>query len=113
MANSTEAIEHGLGVTQRKDAWWLQPFAVDAGLGSFLIYSTWAALQGNNYQWWPYLSPMYSPLLLFSWCHFSPAFLILWAPGGFRITCYYYRKAYYRSFFLDPPGCAVREINDH
>jgi hypothetical protein len=35
--------------------------------------------------------------------------LILWAPGGFRLTCYYYRKAYYRSFFLDPPGCAVSE----
>jgi hypothetical protein len=33
----------------------------------------------------------------------------LWAPGGFRLTCYYYRKAYYRAFFLDPPGCAVGE----
>ena len=39
----------------------------------------------------------------------SPAFLILWAPGGFRVTCYYYRKAYYRAFFLDPPACAVGE----
>jgi hypothetical protein len=27
----------------------------------------------------------------------------------FRATCYYYRKAYYRSFFLDPPACAVSE----
>ena len=35
--------------------------------------------------------------------------LILWAPGGFRVTCYYYRKAYYRAFFLDPPACAVGE----
>jgi hypothetical protein len=35
--------------------------------------------------------------------------LILWAPGGFRLTCYYYRKAYYRAFFLDPPACAVGE----
>jgi hypothetical protein len=39
----------------------------------------------------------------------SPALLILWAPGGFRLTCYYYRKAYYRAFFLDPPACAVGE----
>ena len=35
--------------------------------------------------------------------------LILWVPGGFRVTCYYYRKAYYRAFFLDPPACAVGE----
>ena len=34
---------------------------------------------------------------------------ILWMPGGFRLTCYYYRKAYYRAFFLDPPACAVGE----
>jgi hypothetical protein len=30
-------------------------------------------------------------------------------PLGFRATCYYYRKAYYRAFFLDPPACAVGE----
>src|SRR5262249_5540981 len=39
----------------------------------------------------------------------SPAFLILWAPLGFRGTCYYYRKAYYRALFLDPPACGVGE----
>jgi len=39
----------------------------------------------------------------------SPAFLILWGPGLFRLTCYYYRKAYYRSFWLSPPACAVSE----
>src|SRR5262249_42718447 len=37
----------------------------------------------------------------------SPAFLILPFPGLFRLTCYYYRKAYYRSFVGSPPGCAV------
>lgn len=37
----------------------------------------------------------------------SPALWILWAPGGFRVTCYYYRKAYYRSFFQNPTACAV------
>jgi hypothetical protein len=45
--------------------------------------------------------------LLGSWWTFSPAILILWIPLGFRATCYYYRKAYYRSFFWSPPACAV------
>ena len=47
--------------------------------------------------------------LIGSWWNLSPAFLILWIPGGFRATCYYYRKAYYRSFFLSPPACAVKD----
>jgi hypothetical protein len=33
----------------------------------------------------------------------------LGGPLGFRLTCYYYRKAYYRAYFADPAGCAVRE----
>jgi len=47
--------------------------------------------------WWP------------SWLPYSPAILILWAPGGFRLTCYYYRGAYYKAFWADPPACAVGE----
>ena len=31
----------------------------------------------------------------------------------FRGTCYYYRKAYYRVFFADPPGCAVGEARSN
>jgi hypothetical protein len=50
--------------------------------------------------------------LIGSWWNLSPAFLILWIPGGFRATCYYYRKAYYRSFFLSPPACAVRDAGN-
>ena len=56
-----------------------------------------------------YLSPFYSPDLK-SWgldLPFTHAFFVIWAPLGFRATCYYYRKAYYRSFFLSPPACAV------
>ena len=34
-------------------------------------------------------------------------------PLGFRATCYYYRKAYYRFYFADPPGCAVGEPAIH
>ncbi len=112
------------GSTMRRDAWWLQPLAVFLGLGAFIVYSTWAAFQGEHYTFGNYLSPFYSPELfgdsghaLFGarpqwwpgWMPFSPAFLILWAPGGFRLTCYYYRGAYYKSFWADPPNCAVGE----
>jgi hypothetical protein len=43
------------------------------------------------------------------WWPLSAAWLVAWVPLGFRGTCYYYRKAYYRAFFWDPPACAVRE----
>ncbi len=39
----------------------------------------------------------------------TPAVLILWAPLGFRFTCYYYRGAYYKAFWADPPSCTVSE----
>ncbi len=80
-------------------------------LGAFAIYTTWRAFEGKFYWTPPYLSPFYSPLIDpgHRWWPFSPAILILGGPLGFRMTCYYYRKAYYRAFFLDPPGCAVGE----
>lgn len=115
MATSPRALnQDGFGATQRTDSWWLQPLAIAAYLGAFGVYATWAALQNSNYLapnpvTGPYLSPMYSPLLDFEWWPLSPAFLILWAPAGFRATCYYYRKAYYRAMFLDPAACAVGE----
>ena len=40
---------------------------------------------------------------------YSPAMLILVFPLAFRMTCYYYRGAYYKAFWADPPGCAVGE----
>ena len=51
------------GETTRRDAWWVQPLVVFLGLGSFVVYATWAAFQGNHYESGPYLSPFYSPLL--------------------------------------------------
>lgn len=93
--------------TSRKDFWWIGPFFTAVGLLAFVLYSTWAAFQNEHYQWGSYLSPFYAPLLEYDWWPFSPAFLILWAPAGFRLTCYYYRKAYYRSLFLTPSACAV------
>ena len=104
--------QDALGKTERRDAWWLGPLLTVLGLTTFVVYSTWAAIQGNHYEYGPYLSPFYSPNIkeIFGWkLPFSFAFSILWIPAGFRGTCYYYRKAYYRSYFMDPPACAVGE----
>jgi hypothetical protein len=108
--------QRGFGETERPDLWWLNPLLVFLGLGAFLVYSTWAAFQGDFYRFGPYLSPMYSPVLFTTrpnwwpvWVPFSAALVILWAPGGFRVTCYYYRGAYYKAFWGDPVACAVGE----
>ena len=103
----------GFGATMRRDLWWLEILPVVLVLGGFGIYATWRAFEGAYYQWGPYLSPFYSPLIQTRWWPFSPAILILGGPLGFRATCYYYRKAYYRAFFLDPPACAVSESRSH
>ncbi|MFC3575832.1 hypothetical protein ACFOZ0_21630 [Streptomyces yaanensis] len=108
----------------RTDRWWLAPAATAAGLFAFVVYSTWRAFADADYYAAPYVSPFYSPCLaercrtmhagpnadLFgSWWAISPAIIILIFPLGFRLTCYYYRKAYYRGFWLSPPACAVAE----
>jgi hypothetical protein len=113
MAQSRTTI--GFGRTTRRDAWWLELIPVVIVLGGFGIYATVRAFEGAYYEWGPYLSPFYSPLIdqHHRWWPFSPAILILGGPLGFRATCYYYRKAYYRAFFLDPPACAVGESRPH
>ncbi|MFF8591084.1 hypothetical protein ACF061_06515 [Streptomyces sp. NPDC015220] len=108
----------------RTDRWWLAPAVTAAGLLAFVVYSTWRAFADADYYAAPYVSPFYSPCLaqncramhggpnadLFgSWWAISPAIIILIFPLGFRLTCYYYRKAYYRSFWASPPACAVAE----
>jgi len=100
-----------LGETLRGDAWWAETIPVVLVLGGFGLYATYRAFEGKFYEWGPYLSPFYSPLIdeHHHWWRLSPALLILGGPLGFRATCYYYRKAYYRAFFLDPPACAVGE----
>lgn len=126
MAVVSLPIRRGFGETARRDRWWLTPLLVVLGFGSFIVYATWAALQGQHY--WVdgtnYLSPFYSPELWGNsphawfgkvpswwpaWLPYSPALFILWAPAGFRMTCYYYRGAYYKAFWADPPACSVGE----
>jgi hypothetical protein len=107
--------------TLRTDRWWVQPLITVVVLVLFIAYSTFRAFQNAHYFSEPYISPFYSPCLTTacegntfpklwtgpSWI--SPAIYILIFPLGFRLTCYYYRKAYYRSFWLSPPACAVAE----
>ena len=129
-ANLVHITRRGAGETMRRDFWWVTPLLTFLGFSAFIVYSTWAAFQGEHYSYGPYLSPMYSPLIweaagqpltehawLGPWPEWmpamiiplTPALLILWAPGGFRFTCYYYRGAYYKAFWADPPACAVGE----
>jgi len=117
-------VSRGFGSTSRRDAWWATPLAVFLGLSTFVVYSTWAAFQNAHYSYGPYVSPFYSPEIwgdsphawfgpkpawFPSFAPFSPALLILPFPGLFRFTCYYYRGAYYKAFWADPPSCAVGE----
>jgi hypothetical protein len=119
-----QAVQRGFGQTSRRDAWWAVPLGVFLGLSSFLVYTTWAMFQANHYEFGPYLSPLYSPVFWGDSPHawfgarppfwpgfipFSPALLILPFPGSFRFTCYYYRGAYYKAFWADPPSCSVGE----
>jgi hypothetical protein len=109
--SSTDRQSNRFGSTLRRDAWWVELLPVVLILSAFGIYATFRAFEGKFYAWGPYLSPFYSPLIdpKHHWWRFSPALLILAGPLGFRATCYYYRKAYYRAFFLHPPACAVSE----
>ena len=108
-----------LGSTTRRDRWWLAPLATGIGLGAFGIYSIIVAATGADYLYTEggarYLSPFYSPDLKSFGLHisFTYAFFVMWVPLGFRLTCYYYRKAYYRAYFLAPPACAVAGLNRH
>jgi hypothetical protein len=101
-------------LTMRRDAWWVQPTVTAIVFTAFIVYTTWAAFQNAHYRFGPYLSPLYSPEfprpgLWPAWLPFSPALLILPFPGLFRVTCYYYRGAYYKAMWADPPACTVHE----
>jgi hypothetical protein len=105
--------------TLRKDAWWLGPAVTFVLLSSFVAYATWRTFEGAAYEWKAYISPFSSPLFDVAWAKrlglgfVTPAMLILPGPLSFRLTCYYYRKAYYRAFAWDPPACSVGERATH
>ena len=130
-------MKKGLGATDRVDDWWKGPTAMAAYLGIMIVYATWRGFMEADFWIFEdfgrsagtqtmaiesegshVLSPLFSPLVLpgenelgsmvplaLAWM--SPAMFILIFPAGFRGTCYYYRKAYYRAFMQQPTGCAV------
>ena len=142
MTNNTHAKSRGFLSNERSDRWWIEPLWTGLGFLCFVIYTTWAMFQANYYWWsnghggfGGYLSPFYSPLIFVkeavaggapldhawfgSWPSWwpklipaSPAILILAGPLSFRMTCYYYRKFYYRAYFMSPPGCSVKGIRN-
>ena len=118
--------------TLRTDRWWQSPLIVNLGFAAFVIYATVRAFMQNNYYVaeYHYLTPFYSPCVV-KWneaaqsgclpeaSHFGQ-FLpdVWWLPYAavslpflllFRLTCYYYRGAYYRSVWQAPTACAVAE----
>jgi len=128
--------------TQRRDLWWVEPAFVFLVLTGFVAYATFRVFEGNdaatrffevdngNYH---YLSPFGTPDLtpfVPGWLTgavgqlpllgafgvallSNPAFLILPVPAGFRFTCYYYRKSYYRAFAARPAACSVEATKGH
>ncbi len=117
-------VLNGLGRTNRIDNWWSQPVAMGTGLTAALIYTFWRLffydadisykLHGSTV-----MSPIFSPNVLewdlfglSAWNHpewVNAAILVLWIPFGFRGTCYYMRRVYYRTFFASPTACWVDE----
>jgi hypothetical protein len=118
--------------TLRTDRWWLAPLLTFVFLVAWITYATvrvfmqkyyWAGANPEQ-EFLHYLTPFYSPCIS-TGCEPSEASLFgqflpdLWfLPYAaltlpilllFRLTCYYYRKAYYRAFWLSPPACAVAE----
>ena len=121
----------GFAGTERVDRWWIAPAATASGLLLLFGYLTFRAFNPVHVWFDPYISPTVAPPLFTSpsnypgsvpvelawlgafpawWPAFipqSPAFLLPWMALAFRVTCYYYRGAYYKAFFLTPPSCAV------
>jgi hypothetical protein len=138
MAPETAHERRAFG-TQRTDLWWVEPAVTFALLAGFVVYATFRVFEGiepatrffvvdnGSYH---YLSPFGTPDFTPYVPQFmkdlagalplvgplgvamlaNPAFLVLPLPAGFRFTCYYYRKAYYRSFVARPAACGVEAV---
>ncbi|QSB04608.1 hypothetical protein [Natronoglycomyces albus] len=107
----------------RTDRWWLGPAITVIGLFAWVAYATFRVFYQGNY-WvgdYHYLTPFYSPCVsqgclpeaslfgrilpdhpLLPYAALSLPLLLM-----FRMTCYYYRKAYYRSVWMAPAACGV------
>lgn len=110
----------GLGATTRRDDWWSSPLGVGFWLAVLVLYSAfsallWKPLFGAPFEVDGYISPLFAAIFRDAGLPLglSPAILTLWIPVGFRVTCYYFRRAYYRAYLADPPACAVGEPTVH
>ena len=87
-------------------------FVAYAAVSSVLLIP---GVLGVDYRAEGYHSPFFSigiaEGLVPAWV--SPAIFVLWIQVVFRATCYYFRGAYYKSIFADPPACAVGEPTIH
>jgi hypothetical protein len=112
--------------TLRSDNWRRYPLMILVIFTVWVAYATVRAMWGSAFYVadYHYLTPFYSPCFneacgeaaefgtflpkgtpfFIPFAAVSLPFLLL-----FRLTCYYYRKAYYRSYWASPPACAVRE----
>ncbi len=112
--------------TLRTDRWWQEPLTTFVLLSIWVLYALIRTASQRAYfvEKYDYLSPFSSPCVSQScdpgardfgtWFGHFPSFVplaMLALPFllGFRLTCYYYRKAYYRAFWQSPPACAVAE----
>ena len=113
--------------TLRTDRWWLSSLLSGGGFGLFIIYTFVRSFFLQENYWvekYHYLTPVFSPCIskgcvkgssdFGQWLPKLPFFIplaliTLGILAVFRLSCYYYRKMYYRAYFLSPPGCAVAE----
>lgn len=105
--------KRGFLSTLRNDTWWVEPLFVATSLAVFFGWLTLSIfLDTWEFEIGPYLSPVFEPKLFEAKdsIFISPALVVLLGPVPFRATCYYYRRAYYRSWFLSPPACAVGDV---
>jgi len=112
--------------TLRTDNWRKAPFITFVLLSSWVLYALIRTASQRYYfdGRYHYLSPFSSPCVstncpseardFGTWFGHFPSLIplaLITLPFllGFRLTCYYYRRTYYRAFWLSPPACGVAE----
>jgi hypothetical protein len=90
---------------------WLYPTTVVVVFTAFAVYAAVVGLFETSGRFGPYLSPFFSPEIYVRVGGFliPPGIWIAPFPLAFRVTCYYYRKAIFRSYLWHPRSCAVGE----
>ncbi len=116
-------LRRGFLTTLRQDRWWVEPALVFASLSLFFGWLTVSIIMDfgpmghyeveGTHLLTPVFEPTWLSMINADWegaWYLSPGFIVLIGPVPFRATCYYYRRAYYRSYFLSPPACAVGDV---